>query len=99
MKEYRVQWSRLALIDMDSSIEWGLEHWGPDATERWLNDFETRIRERLSNLPNACSFAPESVDFNIEIRQLIVNRYRVLFTVTENEVRVLRIRGPFNGSV
>ena len=55
------------------------------------------IIKRLSFIPLACPLAPENSDFEFELRQLVVHRYRILFRIFEETVFVLRIRGPFSG--
>jgi hypothetical protein len=49
----------------------------------------------LTSLPLSCPLAPESDDLGIEVRQLIVQRYRVLFIVEKKTVTILHIRGPY----
>ena len=55
------------------------------------------IARRLSESPAACPLAPESKDLPLEVRQLIIQRYRILFNVGDLEVYILRIMGPFSG--
>jgi hypothetical protein len=44
-------------------------------------------------LPKGFSLAPENDEFTEEIRQMIVGRYRVLFTIKKGRVHVLHVRG------
>ena len=44
-------------------------------------------------MPKAFSIALEDEEFFEEIRQLIVGRYRVLFTIRKHKVHVLHVRG------
>lgn len=97
MNPYKVRFSPFARQDLSDSYDWGLENWGLKGTESWLNELESRIFDRLSQMPLAYSVAPESAEFAIEIRQVIYGRYRILFQVRGTEVLVLRIRGPFSG--
>ena len=39
--------------------------------------------------------APEDDEFSAEIRQMIVGRYRILFTIRKQKVHVLHIRGAY----
>ena len=48
--------------------------------------------------PKAFPLAPENDEFSEEIRQMIVGRYRVLFTIKGREVHVLHVRGAFVGA-
>ena len=46
-------------------------------------------------MPKGFPLAPENDEFNEEIRQMIVGRYRVLFTVRRGKVHVLHVRGAY----
>jgi plasmid stabilization system protein ParE len=55
--------------------------------------------ESLSNNPSRCGLAPESAAVGYEIRQHLFKtprgrKYRLLYLVAGNEVRILRVRGP-----
>lgn len=95
MKKYRVRLSRLALRDLDSVLEWGSGFWGAAEAGESLDGFHTHIKAHLLQMPAAHPLAPESEEFNFDIRQLIYGRYRVLYRYDKNEVLVLRIRGPY----
>ena len=66
-----------------------------DTAARWYN----RLLEVIFSLdifPERAPLAPESKSFNKEIREVFHGRrqykYRILFTVAENEVHVLHVR-------
>jgi len=63
----------------------------------WYNRLIATI-ETLGTFPKRCAYAPETDFFETEVRQLLFGRkpnvYRVLFTIEENTVYVLRILGP-----
>ena len=67
----------------------------PRAADRWLAGIERAISS-LAQMPRRCGLARESVEFDEEIRQLLygkrANKYRVLFVVRQNVVRVLHVR-------
>lgn len=67
----------------------------PVTADRWLTRFEEGI-QRLAAHPERCEIAPENDAVEPTIRQLLFGRtggvFRVLFTVTRDEVRVLHIR-------
>ena len=46
-------------------------------------------------MPKGFPLAPEDDEFSEEIRQMIVGRYRVLFTIKKQKVHVLHIRGAY----
>jgi len=43
--------------------------------------------------PGGFPLAPENDDFPEEIRQMILDRYRVLFTIRKHKVHLLHVRG------
>ena len=67
----------------------------PVTAARWLNRFEAALASLASN-PQRCAIAPEDDAADEEIRQFLFGRrsgtYRALFTIAEDEVRVLHIR-------
>ena len=94
MTRYRVIILPSAERDIGEAYEWIAER-EPDAAVRWYN----RLLETILSLdvfPERGPFAPESKFLNAEIRELFHGRrqhkYRILFTVTENEVHVLHVR-------
>ena len=65
---------------------------------RWLDAFDAAQR-LLSRNPQSCELAPEDDLVNEEIRQTFFQTrrgqpYRAVFTILNDEVRVLHIRGP-----
>jgi len=56
----------------------------------WHFEFARAI-DSLENFPFRCSLAPEDVEFDYEIRQLVFQQYRILFTVKDESVRVLHV--------
>lgn len=48
--------------------------------------------QSLSTFPLRCPLAPESDLFQLEIRHLIINNYRILYTITEDAVYILHAR-------
>ena len=67
----------------------------PDAAERWFATIYDTIGS-LETFPERCPLAPESKSFDHEVREIFHGRrqhkYRILFTVSENEVHVLHVR-------
>jgi len=66
--------------------------------DRWLSAYDQMI-DRLEHHADECSLAPENESTLLTIRQIHFKTphgrpYRALFTIDENDVRVLAIRGP-----
>ena len=95
MGRYRIVFAPTATEDLDIILTWLAEK-APHRVEEWFGDIRTRI-ETLHQLPNRCRLAPESGLLGPEVvRQLLFtgypSKYRILFTVAGNEVRILNIR-------
>ena len=70
----------------------------PQGAASWYRAFLT-CTQRIALQPLACSFAPENAEFDFELRQALFKTrygapYRCVFTVVDDEVRILRVRGP-----
>jgi plasmid stabilization system protein ParE len=91
---YRVVITAEARRSLRSAYLWAAQH-APATAARWLTRFEREL-ETLSDSPTRCSLAPENSLVDAEIREFLFGRrrgaYRVLFTIVDDEVRVLHIR-------
>lgn len=96
MKKYVVILHPDAEADLTSSYEWGRTAWGEKQARSWIRKLFNSINSRLTSMPLSCTRAPESAELNIEVRQLLVRRYRVLFIVEKKTVTVLHVRGPYS---
>ena len=94
MKRYQIVFEQSAQADVRKSYDWGYRVWGKKEVERWVRELRTAISKQLSLIPKGFPLAPENDEFSEEIRQMIVGRYRVLFTIKKDKVHVLHIRGP-----
>jgi plasmid stabilization system protein ParE len=63
----------------------------PASAERWLNGISKAILT-LEDMPERCPPAPEAPHFRRRLRQLIYDRYRIVFVITGRHVRVLTVR-------
>lgn len=76
---------------------WLMEH-DAGAAGRWFQAFEAAAKG-LPRSPQSYALAPEDEFVDWEIRQFFFKTrrgrtYRGLFTIVENEIRVMRVRGP-----
>ena len=93
MKRYVVVFEVSAQADVRGSYDWGYRVWGEKEAQRWVRELRTAISKQLSLVPQGFPVAPEDDEFTEEIRQMIVGRYRVLFTIRKHKVHVLHVRG------
>ena len=95
MKKYKVVLHPDAELDVESCFNWGWRVWGEKNAKLWVQRLRRSFRKQLASMPLACPLAPESDQLSVSIRQLIVGRYRVLFTVRAKTVMILHVRGPY----
>jgi plasmid stabilization system protein ParE len=87
---FRVELTEPAERDIAEAEEW-IAAASPAAAERWIDGLLSAL-ESLGTMPRRCALAPEDEDHLEEIRQLIYQRYRVLFTISGRRVLVLHVR-------
>lgn len=97
MPRFSVNLSDRALEDLDSSFEWGCDYWGVEQATAWYIEISDEIEERLSLSPLGYPIAQETKEYEVEVRQMVVGRYHIIFSVQKNKVTVLHIRGPYTG--
>jgi plasmid stabilization system protein ParE len=95
MKQYIVVLEASAQTDVRGSYEWGCRIWGKKEAQRWVRELRIAILKQLSLVPKGFPLAPENDEFSEEIRQMVMGRYRVLFTIRKNKVHVLHVRGAY----
>src|SRR4029450_1268218 len=95
MKRYRVEFTNEAKRDIGESYEWGRREWGDAKALSWYRSLRAKTRDILTRFPLSQSIAPESADTEIEPRQIIFGRYRILYEVERRTVRVLHVQGAF----
>lgn len=95
MKRYRVAFAATAMEDIVSSYEWGCREWGEEAAWRWYENLRDSVRRMLASFPLSQAIAPDNDSYQFDTRQMLVGRYRFLFTVQGETVTVFHVRGPF----
>ncbi len=95
MKRYVVIFEESAQADVRQSYDWGRRTWGKHQSQQWVRKLRTAVSEQLAIVPKAFPLAPEDDEFPEEIRQMIVSRYRILFTIKGRKVHVLHVRGAY----
>jgi len=84
-----------AKTDIRTNAEWWKEHRSTEQADQWLTGIADAI-ESLEQMPRRCGLAAEADVLGISIRNLYFGlsshpTHRVLFTVDENVVNVLRV--------
>jgi len=95
MKRYAVVFEESAQSDVRESYDWGRHKWGKHEAQQWVRQLRKAVTDQLAVVPKAFSLAPEDDQFLEEIRQMVVGRYRVLFTIRARKVHVLHVRGAY----
>lgn len=83
--------------ELEAILDW-LSQRSPQGAARWLTAFE-HSKDLIGRNPFAMGLAPENEFVAPEIRQAIFKtrrgrRYRALFTIVGDEVRILHVRAP-----
>jgi len=95
LKRYKVEFAASAQQDIVRSYIWGCRKWGKQRAQQWARELRNVSKQQLSLFPQGFPLAPENSESAGEIRQVIVGRYRVLFTVRGKKVYVLHVRGAY----
>jgi len=95
MKRYAVVFEESAQADVRESYNWGCRVWGTREAQQWVRQLRTAVSKQLAVVPKGFPLAPEDGEFSVEIRQMVVDRYRVLFTIKGRKVHVLHVRGSY----
>ena len=95
MKRYVVIFESSAQGDVRRSYDWSCRAWGKRKAKQWARQLRTAVFKQLAILPKGFPLAPEDDEFTEEIRQMVIGRYRVLFTIKGREVHVLHVRGAY----
>ncbi len=73
----------------------GLSCVGQSTARQWARELRSAAAKQLGVVPKGFPLAPENEEFSEEIRQMVVGRYRVLFTIKGRNVHVLHVRGAY----
>ena len=94
---YRLVIVEPAEADVDDIYAYILAR-SPQGAASWYREF-VACTERMSRHPLAYAVAPEDAEFHLQLRQALFKTrhgdfYHCVFTIVEDEVRILRVRGP-----
>jgi plasmid stabilization system protein ParE len=83
-----------AKADIFETNTWLLENY-PDLANDWIWGIAQAVAS-LSKFPERCAVSSESEAFDVVVRQLIYgkkpNMYRILFSIQNEKVYILRVR-------
>lgn len=93
---YELRILKRAEEDVRTIFEW-LEEQSPSGARKWLEAFDSAA-QRLRSNPFLWPTAPENSLVDYEVRNFVFKtrrgrKYRALYTVIDNEVRILHVRG------
>ena len=88
---YQIEWSTKAELDVDRVLLWFQGQRASDAAAHWLKGLREQVRS-LQNNPERCPMASEAEDVGLPIRELLFGRYRILFQVEGDIVRISHVR-------
>ena len=94
---YRLKILPRAEADVQHIFNW-LQERSPPGADAWCAAFEAAV-ERLPNSPQSHSLAHENDFVDFEVRNFLFKtrrgkKYRGVFTIVDDEIRILRVRGP-----
>jgi plasmid stabilization system protein ParE len=88
---YTAEISEAAFVDAENYLRFLCsERQEPAYAERWWNGLIDAMLS-LETMPRRCPLIPERKYFKEELRHLIYQSHRIIFTVTGNKVTVVRI--------
>lgn len=90
MPKYLVEFGRAAEREIEE-IEGWIAADSTEAAGRWMDGLLAAV-DRLERMPFRCPLAPENESHAEEIRQMIYERYRILFAVLPGRVVILHVR-------
>lgn len=88
---FRVRVTEAAFEDLAGIGAWIASEATQGVSERWLAKVMSGIRA-LAEMPARCAVAPESSEFEQEVRQYLFGDYCVLFVILAEDVVVLHVR-------
>jgi plasmid stabilization system protein ParE len=88
---YTVVVEASARRDIDEAYRWMGQNISPESATLWYLEIYGAM-DSLKDFPARCGRAPEKQFFKEEIRQLICGKYRILFEIDGEIVRILHVR-------
>lgn len=95
--KHRVVLQSRAQTNIRQILDW-ISRRSPEGANRWLDELDAALLA-LEDDPERCPLANESESHSREVRELSFHtrrgaRYRLVFTIVLDEVRLLSVRAP-----
>lgn len=91
---FKIQVTKLALEDISKSVRDYTVEGSRELAEKLVAGLDETIQS-LEELPRRCPFAPEHEDLDFQLRQILFDSHRVIFTVEQDgpsgTVYILRV--------
>ena len=88
---YSIEITPQALNEIETAYRWTANNRGTTFVKQWYQEL-TKAIDSLKEFPNRCAIVHEAVDFDVVVRQRQVGKYRILFMVEAETVKVFSIR-------
>lgn len=87
---FKVQITAQAEAELNEAYEW-IASQSLEQAVIWFNGL-VEAADTLSTFPERCPLAPESTELDLEIRQLLYGKYRLMFIIRDDTVYLLHVR-------
>lgn len=102
MKKHKVEITLPAFKDLRESYTWGCKKWGVSQANKWLREAK-KAAYSLSQFPERhrlmSAQEQEEEKIGADVRQMVFQRYRILFTIKANTVYILHVRGAYKEEI
>ena len=88
---YSIEITPQALNDIEAAYRWIANNLGTTFVKQWYLDL-TKAIDSLKVFPNRCAIVHEADGFDAIVRQRQVGKYRILFMVEAETVKVFSVR-------
>ena len=88
---YSIEITPQALNEIEAAYRWTANNLGTAFVKQWYDDL-TKAIDSLKVFPNRCAIVHEADGFDAIVRQRQVGKYRILFMVEAETVKVFSVR-------
>jgi plasmid stabilization system protein ParE len=88
---YSIETTPQALNEIENAYRWIANNLGTAFVKKWYEDL-TKAIDSLKTFPNRCPIVQEAEGFDAVVRQRQVGKYRILFLVEGETVKVFSVR-------